>query len=127
VWIVAVGAENALAHARVAGEICDGNPFQAQGPRSQQVKSAVPREIVNACGCLEEYDGLSRCGRREAGHASRDARDLEIIQPADESALEALGVKVFERHRRVDCNREKTSCDIGISRGKQTGQEIPAL
>ena len=55
--IVAVRAEHAVAHAGAAGKVGHRNALQPQGPRRQQVKAAVPGEIVDAGRGLEEYDG----------------------------------------------------------------------
>jgi hypothetical protein len=84
-----------MTHARVTGEIYNRDSPQAQRPGGQQVKTAVPGEIINTGGGFEEYD---RCGRRLrvlAGYAPRHRRDFEIIQPADQPAFDALGVKIF--------------------------------
>ena len=64
------------------------------------MESAIPREIVNACGCLEKNNGRALRGWGETGDMFCHARDLEIIKPADKSALDALGVKIFECHIR---------------------------
>ena len=74
--MVSVRAENAVTHPRIAREICDRDALQAQRPRGQQVESAVPREIVNACGGFEEDDGRA-CGKwRETGDVFRHRRDF---------------------------------------------------
>jgi hypothetical protein len=59
------------------------------------VKPAVPGEIVNPGGGFEEDDGRARSGRRLTSYELRQARDLEIVEPANESAFEALGEKIF--------------------------------
>jgi hypothetical protein len=59
------------------------------------MKSAVPREIVNAGGGFEEDDGLSACLRFFPRDKPRHARDFHIVDAADESAFEALGEKLF--------------------------------
>lgn len=59
------------------------------------MKPAIPREIIDACGGFEE-DHWSPCGRRRVtGDEFRDARDLEVVEPAHESAFEALGEEFF--------------------------------
>ena len=40
--MIAIGAENALAHPRVAREICNRDSLQAQRPRGEQMEPAVP-------------------------------------------------------------------------------------
>lgn len=60
------------------------------------MKAAVPREIVNACGGFEEDDGRAFGGWRLAGDEPCHPRDLEIIEAADQSALEALGEEVLK-------------------------------
>jgi len=93
--MVSVRAENAVTHPRIAREICDRDALQAQRPRGQQMKSAVPREIVNPRGGLEEDDRRARRLWFLARNFSRHRRDLEIIEPADKSAFDALGEKLF--------------------------------
>jgi len=94
--IVPICSQDALAHPRVARKIRDRDSLQPQRPRSEQVKAAVPREIVNACGGFEEDDGLSLRGRQVTSYKSRHARDLEIVESTDESAFEALGEEFGE-------------------------------
>src|SRR5688572_23207563 len=60
------------------------------------MKSAIPREIVYPSGSFEKDDGLTTCGWRAAGDKLRHARDLEIVEPADKSTFETLGVEIFE-------------------------------
>jgi hypothetical protein len=83
-----------MAHARMAGEIDYRDSLQTQRPRSQQVKTAVPGEIVDARGCFEEDDrrarGLQFLTRNSPGHR----RDFQVIEPADQSAFDALGEKI---------------------------------
>jgi len=97
VWIVSIGSEYTLAHPRVAGEDRNRHALQAQRPGCEQVKSAVPREIVNPGGGFEEDDRLSLRRRFLARNMPRHRRDLEIVESADQSALEALGDK-FSKH-----------------------------
>jgi len=59
------------------------------------MKSAVPREVIDACGCFEERDRRARRRRRVASYELRHARDLQIIEPADESAFKALSEEFF--------------------------------
>jgi hypothetical protein len=54
------------------------------------MKPAVPREIVDPGRGLEKEDRRLGGRRRLAGDAPCEARDPEIIQPADESAFDAL-------------------------------------
>ena len=65
------------------------------------MKPAVPREIVNAGGGFEEDDRRSLGGRRVTGDEFRHARDLEIVEAADESAFEALDEEIGERGRHL--------------------------
>ena len=92
-----------FAHARMAGEIGNRDAFQPQSPRSQQVKAAVPRKIVNPGRGFEKNDGLSfwlRCALR---HLSCHGGNLQVIEPADETALDALCAKLGEagKHWRI--------------------------
>ena len=93
--VISVRPQYTFAHARITGKINDGDALQAKRPRRQQMESAVPGEIVNASGCLEENNRRARRMRRVTSYKLRHARDLEIIEPADESAFETLGEKFF--------------------------------
>jgi hypothetical protein len=95
VRIIPIRPQHALAHARITGEIRHRDSLQAERPRSQQVKSAVPRKIVNARGCLEEDNRRAIRMRFFASHFARHGSDLEIIEPADKSAFDALGEEFF--------------------------------
>ena len=57
--MVTVGAENTMAHPRITGEISNGNSLQAESPRGEKMKSAVPGKIIYPRGCLEKDDRLS--------------------------------------------------------------------
>ena len=59
------------------------------------MESAVPREVVNACGGFEERDRCTRGLWLLMGNAPRHTRDLQIIEPAEEAAFEALSEKIF--------------------------------
>lgn len=60
------------------------------------MKSTIPRKIIDPCGSFEKGDRPTRWGRRAAGDEFRDARDFEIVEPADQSTFEALIEKFFE-------------------------------
>src|SRR5215216_1486845 len=87
-----------MAHAGVTGKIGDRDSLQAQRPGGKQMKTTVPRKIINARGSLEKHNRCARRTRRLASDAFRQARDLEIVEPADESAFDALGEE-FVEHR----------------------------
>ena len=72
------------------------------------MKAAVPREIVNAGGGFEEDDGLSLRGRRVARYETRCARDLEIIEAADESAINSL-LEKFVHHNHMSLRAERSN------------------
>ena len=94
--MVAVCAEHAFAHARVAGKVSDGDSLQAERPRGQQVKSAVPGEIIDASGGFKENDGRACGSWRIASYEPRNLGNFEIIESADKSAFDALGEEFFE-------------------------------
>lgn len=54
------------------------------------MKAAIPREVVYSRGGFEENDRRAGRRRRAAADKSRHARDLEIIEAPDQSALETL-------------------------------------
>jgi len=58
------------------------------------MKAAVPREIINTCGCFEKRDRRATGLRLFASNDSRDTSDFKIIEPADQSAFDVLGVEV---------------------------------
>jgi len=62
------------------------------------VKSAVPGEIVDAGRGFKKDYWRTRGDRLTASHAARDRRNLEIIDPADQSAFKVLGEKFVEIH-----------------------------
>ena len=64
------------------------------------MESAVPREIIDPCGCFEEDDGRASWFRFAFRNLLCHLGDLQIIEPADKSAFEALGEKIFEHIRR---------------------------
>ena len=94
-WIVAIRPEHAMAHARVTCKINHRNFLQAERPRYQQMKSAVPRKIVNASGCFEKNNRRAIWLRLFAEHFARQRCDLEIVEPAHKSAFDALGEELF--------------------------------
>lgn len=60
------------------------------------MKPAVPREIVDPSRGFEKDNWRARGRGRVVGNASCNARDLEIVKPADESALDALSEEFVE-------------------------------
>ena len=60
------------------------------------MESAVPGQVVNAGGCFEENDRRAFGLRFLTSHLMRYKCYLEIIEPADKSAFDALGEKIFE-------------------------------
>lgn len=64
------------------------------------MKTAIPRKIINSRGSLEKDDWLTCRRWRAAGDKSSDARNLEIVEPADKSTFEALGVEISEHGNR---------------------------
>ena len=60
------------------------------------MKSGVPREVINPCGCLEEEDRRVGELRLALRNLPCHAGDLQIIEPAGESAFDALGEKFLE-------------------------------
>jgi len=59
------------------------------------MESAVPREVIDPCGSFEERDWCTRWLWLLTGNAPCYTRDPKIIEPADESAFEALGEEFF--------------------------------
>ena len=98
--MVAVCSQHTFTHTGIAGKISNGNPLQAECPRGQQVKSAVPGKVVNAGGGFEENNGSARGSWRIASYELRDSRNFEIVESADKAAFDTLGEEFFE-HR---CN-----------------------
>ena len=64
------------------------------------MKTAVPRKVVDPGRGFEKNNGSTRGGRRSSDHSFCDPRDLEIIEPADEAALNAL-FEEFSKHEDV--------------------------
>ena len=60
------------------------------------MKSAVPREIVDASGCFEENNGRASGSWRVASYEPRNLGDFEVVESADKSAFDALGEEFFE-------------------------------
>lgn len=54
------------------------------------MKAAVPRQIVDSGRGFEEDNGSARRSGRLMGNTFGNTCDLEVIQPADESAFDAL-------------------------------------
>ena len=61
------------------------------------MESAVPREVIDPCGGFEERDRRAGSRRRATSYELRHTRNLQIIEPADESAFEALSEEFFEQ------------------------------
>ena len=77
------------------------------------MKSAIPREVIDPCGSFEKDDRLTCCRWRVAINESCHAGNLEIVEPADKSTFEALGVEMFEHtfsicHCDQPCNGDDT-------------------
>ncbi len=60
------------------------------------MESAIPGEIVNACGGFEKDHRLSGWLRCALRYLPRHVGNLQVIQAADKAAFDALGKKVFE-------------------------------
>jgi len=60
------------------------------------MESAVPRKIIYACGRFEENDWRAIRRWFLTRNFPRNRCDLKIIEPADKSALEALGEKFIQ-------------------------------
>ena len=61
------------------------------------MKATIPGEIIDPGRGFEKYDGRPGRRRRLADDTFCQARNLEVIQPADESAFDALGDKFGKR------------------------------
>ena len=109
-YAVAIGAEDATTHARVAGEIHDGHPTQPQGPGREQVEGAVPGEVIDSGGGLEEGDWPPGRSRRISRYDAGETRDADIVQPADNSTHEALGHDVMQIQARSWHGRASAAC-----------------
>lgn len=55
------------------------------------MKPGIPGKIVDPCGCLKENHRRAIGQRFSAEHFARNRFDFEVIEPADEAALNALG------------------------------------
>ena len=64
------------------------------------MEAAVPRKVVDPGRGLEENDGSPARSGRSADHPFCDTGDLEIIEPADQAALNAL-FEEFSKHEVV--------------------------
>ena len=60
------------------------------------MKSAVPGKIVDPGGGFEEDDGRACRRRRLARNFFCGLRNFEIVEPADQSALDALSVEFWK-------------------------------
>ena len=79
-----------MTHTGVTGKIRYRDPLQPQRPRRKQMKATVPRQVIDPRGGFEEDNWCARRRGRLTGNASCQARDFKIVEPADESALDAL-------------------------------------
>ncbi len=59
------------------------------------MESTIPGEVIDPCRGFEEDDRRAARRRRVTGDESRYAPDLQIIEPADKSAFEALLEEIF--------------------------------
>ena len=59
------------------------------------MECAVPGKVIDACGGFEERDWRARGLWLLTGNAPCYTRDLQIIEPADESAFDALSEEFF--------------------------------
>ena len=104
--MIAVGAEYTATHACFAGKENDRHALQTQSPRNQQVKSAVPREIVEAAGCFKENNGPSLGLWRATGHALRHLKDAPVVQVPRQAATEITVEELVHRAQIVSgCER----------------------
>ena len=60
------------------------------------MKSAVPREVVNASGRFEEDHRCASGSWRIVSYELCDSRNFVVVKSADKSALDALGEEFFE-------------------------------
>ena len=93
--MIPIRSHYALAQAGVARKIYNGNPVQAQCPRDEQMKAAIPREVIDTGGSFEEDNRRAAGLRLLASDSLCNGCDLEIIKPADESAFDSLGIEIL--------------------------------
>ncbi len=93
--IIPVRSQHTMAHARVACKVSNRNSLQPQRPGCEQMESTVPGEVIDPCGSFEKSDRRAARRRRVTSDESRYASDLQIIEPADKSAFEALFEEIF--------------------------------
>ena len=96
--IISIRAKNAFAQTGIASEICNRDSLQTQRPSGEQMKSRIPRKVIDARGGLEENDGLSHRPGFALRHLARHGGNLEIVEATDESAFDALGEEFVEVH-----------------------------
>jgi hypothetical protein len=102
-----------MTHPGMTGKVSNRDPLKPQRPRDEKMKSAVPGEIVNSGRSLEKDNWSSgRCWRL-TGNLHRCASDFQIIQSANQSALEILGIKILH------CQQIVTESKFGIIGAKQ--------
>lgn len=77
--MLSICAQNAMRHAAFASKKPDGDALQAKGPRGEQMKGAVPREIVDAGGGFEKDDGRAIGRGNLLGNTTRHLPDLEVV------------------------------------------------
>ena len=94
--MIAICPQHTMTHPRIAGEIYNRYTLQSQRPRRQQVEPAVPREVVDPRRCFEEDDWRAHRLRGALHHLPRHIGNLQVIQPSDESAFNALREKILE-------------------------------
>ena len=98
--LIAIRAKNAVTHPGMTRKICDRDPFQSQSPGGKQMEAAVPRKVVDPGRSFEKNNGRPGGSRRPSDHPFGDPRDLEIIKPADQAALNTL-FEEFSKHEDV--------------------------
>lgn len=98
--LIAICAKHAVTHPGMTRKISDRDPSETQRPGGEQMEAAVPRKIVDPGRSLEENDGRTGRRRRPSDHSLCNPRDLEIIEPADQAALNAL-FEEFSKHEVV--------------------------
>jgi hypothetical protein len=62
------------------------------------MKPAVPGKIVNPGGGLEENNGRAGRRRRLADNTPCNPGNFQVVEPADQAALDALFEKLFQIH-----------------------------
>ncbi len=77
-------------------KISNRDPLQSQRPGGQQMKPTIPGEIIDPGGGFEKDDRRAVSRRRVTSDEFCYARNFDVIEPAEESALEALGEEFSE-------------------------------